>query len=112
MKQLFQRSSLLLSFRRRFGSGLLLGTHVHPGTGPNASSTKELFGTFSSHKHIVNHIHLSACWNSLGHLTRAADQHWFQVSNARFRSAVGQHKDTLVFHAPLATHFPFEDSSG
>lgn len=62
----------------------------------NARTIEELFGTFSSHKHIVNHIHLSACWNSLGHLTRPADQNWFQ-EHAEALDALSQHTiQTLV----------------
>lgn len=43
-----------------------------------AWAVKTLFHTYSTHKSSFNHIHLSACWNSLGHLARGADSGWHQ----------------------------------
>ena len=39
-----------------------------------AFTLQALFETCSQHCERFNHIHLSACWNTLGHLTRATEQ--------------------------------------
>jgi hypothetical protein len=44
----------------------------------NARTLEELFRTVAKNIDFFNHIHLSACWNSLGHLAWAADKSWFQ----------------------------------
>lgn len=42
----------------------------------NARTVEALFQTCTKHANSLNHIHLSACWNSLGHLARAAGPSW------------------------------------
>ena len=37
-----------------------------------------LFQTCAAHGSGFNHIHLSACWNKLGHLVRDAELHWYE----------------------------------
>ena len=41
-----------------------------------ASTLEALLRTVAAYFSAFNHIHLSACWNSMGHLTRAADRSW------------------------------------
>ena len=47
-----------------------------------------LFHTCSTHGSGFNHIHLSACWNKLGHLARDAGQQWFQEYAGALESLV------------------------
>ncbi|EOD35514.1 hypothetical protein EMIHUDRAFT_201654 [Emiliania huxleyi CCMP1516] len=44
----------------------------------NARTLDSLFGTVTAHLGRFNHIHLSACWNTLGRLAAGADPLWFQ----------------------------------
>jgi 2-polyprenyl-6-methoxyphenol hydroxylase-like FAD-dependent oxidoreductase len=53
-----------------------------------ACTLEALFETSSAHESLMNHIHLSACWNSLGHLTREADANWFEQHAAALESLV------------------------
>ena len=53
-----------------------------------AWTLEALFRTCSTHQSRFNHIHLSACWNSLGHLARTADQNWFQRHAVALESLV------------------------
>lgn len=60
--------------------------HVAGGRGPSpalltanikkAASLSELFTHIIRHHHLLNHIHLSACWSALGLLARASAPGW------------------------------------
>ena len=54
-----------------------------------------LFQTCSEHQSQLNHIHLSACWNKLGHLTRPEDTRWFE-QHAQSLQSLGEHTMTVV----------------
>lgn len=60
-----------------------------------ASSLEEFFHTCLSNEKILNHIHVSAGWTALGHLSRAADQHWAQDHATSLESLV-QHTKRVV----------------
>ena len=61
----------------------------------NATALDELFRTVAAHVRHFNHIHLSACWGSLGQLARTADRAWVQSHAAALESLV-QHTTRLV----------------
>eukprot|EP00971_Amphidinium_carterae_P166967 3308947-Amphidinium_carterae.1 len=54
-------------------SPALLTKHIK-----QAATIEALLRTYETHKRQLNHIHLSACWNSLGHLARTAGSCWFE----------------------------------
>lgn len=54
-------------------SPAMLTSHIK-----KAWTLEAIFGTYSEHASRFNHIHLSAFWNALGHLARAADESWVQ----------------------------------
>jgi hypothetical protein len=55
-----------------------------------AYTLKELFTTVSRYESQLNHIHLSAAWNSLGRLvsTRAVERNWFTTHAAALETLV------------------------
>ena len=55
-----------------------------------AYTLKELFTTVSKYESQLNHIHLSAAWNSLGRLvgTRAVERNWFTTHAAALETLV------------------------
>jgi 2-polyprenyl-6-methoxyphenol hydroxylase-like FAD-dependent oxidoreductase len=61
----------------------------------NARTLDELFRNVAAHQRLFNHIHLSACWNALGHLTRCADRDWHQEHATALESLV-QYTTTIV----------------
>eukprot|EP00929_Paragymnodinium_shiwhaense_P048416 TRINITY_DN24481_c0_g2_i3.p1 TRINITY_DN24481_c0_g2~~TRINITY_DN24481_c0_g2_i3.p1 ORF type:complete len:1080 (-),score=278.32 TRINITY_DN24481_c0_g2_i3:174-3413(-) len=60
-----------------------------------AWSIQALLETYAAHQSELNHIHLSACWNKLGHLARAAGQSWFK-DHAKGLEAMVQHTLRVV----------------
>lgn len=61
----------------------------------NARTLEELFRHVAAHQLLFNHIHLSACWNALGHLTRSADRDW-HLQHATVLESLVQHTITVV----------------
>ena len=55
-----------------------------------AWTIEALFHTCSSFESRLNHIHLSACWNTLGHLARDASPSWFE-EHAKALDSLVQH---------------------
>jgi len=56
-----------------------------------ARTIEALFCTCSEHMCDFNHIHLSACWNSLGHLARGSGQALYDKENAKALESLVQH---------------------
>ena len=61
----------------------------------NAQTLEELFRTVAAYEGSFNHIHLSACWNSLGHQVRAASVTWHQEHALTLASLV-RHTTRIV----------------
>lgn len=55
----------------------------------------ELFRTCTAHENSFNHIHISACWNKLGNLTKTTDRHWFE-KHAQALNSLVQHTTRMV----------------
>jgi len=68
-----------------------------------ASTVESLFQTCSAHEQHMNHIHLSACWNSLGNLARTAAHPWCQAHAMELESLV-QHTTEIVWTSSQITH--------
>ena len=54
-----------------------------------------LFQTCSAHGSGFNHIHLSACWNKLGHLVRDAELHWYEEHAGELEALVERTRRTV-----------------
>ena len=62
----------------------------------NAYDFDNLFATVLKYESHFDHIHLSACWNSLGHLAaRGSDRSWFQQHATALESLVQRTVDTV-----------------
>ena len=61
-----------------------------------AQTLDGLFQTISKSQSHLNHIHLSACWNSLGHLMRDADHHGSSETHAVALESLVQHTTQVV----------------
>lgn len=60
-----------------------------------AYSIEELFHTTVKHERLMNHIHLSAAWNSLGRLSRAAERSWFTTHADALEALVAHSIETI-----------------
>ena len=62
----------------------------------NAQSLDELFQHVASHEALFNHIHLSACWNAIGHLAQADRRPWFDAHAAALEALVARTTSTVA----------------
>lgn len=61
----------------------------------NARTMEELFEKVNAHVRLFNHIHLSACWNSIGHLAASAGHGWVHMHAAAVESLVAHTMHTV-----------------
>ena len=62
----------------------------------NAQSLDELFQHVANHEALFNHIHLSACWNAIGHLAQADRRPWFDAHAAALEALVARTTSTVA----------------
>ena len=60
-----------------------------------AWNMEELFHTTTKHESLMNHIHLSAAWNSVGRLSRNAERNWFTTHVDALEALVERSIDTV-----------------
>ena len=67
----------------------------------NAQSLDELFQHVANHEALFNHIHLSACWNAIGHLAQADRRPWFDAHAAALEALVARTTATVAASAEI-----------